>query len=107
MASAVSGVGGSVVSIGTDSEADAAFGRELLRRAGLDSLHALIHENSNRALPKLHLTGKKFDFIYTDGWKTFDHLAFEVYLFNQILNMNGVIVFDDPTCLRCGGRLIS
>ena len=95
MAAAVADRDGQVVSICVDDDESVQRGLELLRTTGHADRHRLIRENSNRALPELFLAGERFDFIFMDGWKTFDHLAFEMYYFNQILDRGGVIAFDD------------
>ena len=95
LAKAVSHTGGEVTSICLDDEQKLQRGRKLLSLEGYDKVHRLIVENSNRVLPELFSSGERFDFVFIDGWKTFDHLAFEVYFFNQMLNHGGVIFFDD------------
>jgi predicted O-methyltransferase YrrM len=95
MASAMAPLEGHVLSIALDDDDIVRSSLELLRDAHVDGLHALMRENSNLALTRLHLDGRRFDFIYMDGWKTFDHVVFEIYLFNQILDVGGTIVFDD------------
>ena len=86
---------GDVTSICVDDDETVAHGLQLLEGAGFRERHRLMRVNSNRALPELLLDGEKFDLIFMDGWKTFDHLAFEVYAFNQLLETGGTIVFDD------------
>lgn len=95
MLAAVADRNGTVTSVAIDDEATLNRGRDLLRDAGYEQTHHLIRENSNRVLPEFFLSGRRFDLIYMDGWKTFDHLAMEMYFFNQLLNVGGVIVFDD------------
>lgn len=95
MAAAVEDRDGRVVSICVDDDESVERGLELLRTTGHDGRHRLVQANSNRALPQMFLAGDRFDFIFMDGWKTFDHLAFEIYLFNQLLETGGVIAFDD------------
>jgi len=92
---AVAGHGGLVTSICLDDDESVERGLRLLRTAGLVEHHRLIRKNSNRAVPELFLSGERFDFIFMDGWKTFDHLAFEMYFTNQMLECGGVIAFDD------------
>lgn len=72
-----------------------AMGLALLDSAGHRGRHRLLRASSNRALPEPFPAGETFDLIFMDDWKTFDHLAFEVYLFNQLLETGGTIVFDD------------
>ena len=95
LAKAVSHTGGVVTSICVDDEKKLQRGRTLLALKEYDKFHRLIVENSNKVLPELFGSGERFDFVFIDGWKTFDHLAFEVYFFNQMLDLGGVIFFDD------------
>lgn len=95
LAEAVSDKGGKVTSICVDDNKKLQRGLKLLATEQHDKKHQLIIENSNKVLPELFNSSKRFDFIFVDGWKTFDHLAFEIYLFNQILNLGGIIFFDD------------
>jgi predicted O-methyltransferase YrrM len=95
MTEAVSDRDGTVVSICLDDDETVARGSRLLQAAGHGEFHRLIRENSNTVLPELFRRGEKFDLIFMDGWKTFDHLAFEMYFFNQLLVTKGAIVFDD------------
>ena len=71
------------------------LGRALLKRSNMASRHRLIEKDSNKAIPELYLAGERFDFIFIDGWKTFDHLLFELFMMNRMLNPGGAIVFDD------------
>jgi len=95
LAAAVSDHKGHVVSICLDDDESVEQGIQLLQKEGLSDFHHLVRKNSNLALPEFFLSGERFDFIFMDGWKTFDHLAYEVYLFNQLLIQGGVIAFDD------------
>ena len=95
LSAAVADRGGQVTSVGLDGEENAARGRRLLADQGHGERHRLFQENSNRVVPELFLAGERFDFVYMDGWKTFDHLAFEIYFINRMLETGGVIAFDD------------
>jgi hypothetical protein len=64
-------------------------GKAILQSEGYVEFHRVIHKNSNIALPELFLTDEKFKFVFIDGWKMFDHLAFEIYLINLILKWGG------------------
>ncbi len=57
--------------------------------------HRLMEMDSARAIPELFSEGQTFEVIFVDGWKTFDHLAAEVYYLTRMLRVDGVIVFDD------------
>lgn len=95
IAAAVTELDGHVTSICVDGDESIARGRKLLSDEGYEDRRTLVRKNSNVALPEMFLAGERFDFIFMDGWKTFDHLAFEMYLFNQVLETGGVIAFDD------------
>ena len=95
LSAAVADCGGNVISICLDDDESVERGLRLLQTEGYTSCHRLVRKNSNIALPEFFLSGERFDFVFMDGWKTFDHLAFEIYFFNQMLNRGGVIAFDD------------
>ncbi len=50
---------------------------------------------SARALTDLASKGRKFDFIYIDGSHYRDDVLIDAFLSWKLLNMNGVMVFDD------------
>ncbi len=95
MATAIADRDGDVTSICVDDDESVEHGLRLLEDAGHRGMHRLMRVNSNRALAELFLGGERFGLIFMDGWKTFDHLAFEMYLFNQLLETGGSVVFDD------------
>ncbi len=55
----------------------------------------LIEDYSEFTLPTLLKSGKRFDFVFVDGWHTFDHVLMEFLYINRLLNVGGVVVFDD------------
>ena len=71
MLAAVKDRNGSVTSIALDDDAILDRGRKLLNDAGFGAAHHLIKENSNRTLPELFLSSRRFDLIHMDGWKTY------------------------------------
>jgi predicted O-methyltransferase YrrM len=95
LAAAIADHNGHVTSICLDDDETVERGLNLLDREGYTDNHRLIRQNSNKALPELYLSGEQFDFVFMDGWKTFDHMVFEVYLLNQMLTRGGIISFDD------------
>jgi len=66
-----------------------------LQNSGDWTNHQLILENSVNVIPELFKTNEQFDLIFADGWKTFDHMAVEVYYLTRMLRLNKFIVFDD------------
>ena len=70
-------------------------GKANLQKSGDWTNHQLILENSVNVIPELFKANEKFDLIFVDGWKTFDHMAAEVYYLTRMLRLNKFIVFDD------------
>lgn len=65
-----------------------------LKTAGFNNWE-LIEERSEYVLPKLAQEGKKYDFVFVDGWHTFDHVLVEFFYINKMLNTGGIVAFDD------------
>lgn len=63
-------------------------------RAGV-TFHQLIEKPSELALPQLVAEGSEFDFIFIDGWHTFDHTLVDFFYSNRLLRVGGVIAIDD------------
>jgi len=60
--------------------------------------YEMIEELSELALPSLLDRGERFDFAFIDGMHTFDHTLIDFFYINRMLNVGGIVVFDD-TCL--------
>jgi predicted O-methyltransferase YrrM len=73
------------------------MGLKLIKKMGLSQQHHFIEELSYIALPKLLSTyGKNyFDFIFIDGWHTFDYTLIDFFYADKLLNKDGVILIDD------------
>lgn len=67
----------------------------MVRRAGLQQRFTLIEKPSHLGLPALLAEGRKFDFIFIDGWHSFDYAFVDYYYSDLLLNDGGVLVFDD------------
>jgi predicted O-methyltransferase YrrM len=65
-----------------------------LRRAGFD-FFSLIEKPSEIALPELLANDKKFQFIFIDGWHTFDHTLLDFFYANRLLEEGGFVAIDD------------
>ena len=65
-----------------------------LERADFDFFE-LIEEPSERALPKLWEQGRRFDFALIDGRHTMDQVMLDFFYIDKLLNVGGIIVFDD------------
>jgi predicted O-methyltransferase YrrM len=73
----------------------AGIGMANLRRAGYGDIVKLIEEPSFRALPALERAGQKIDFAFIDGWHTFDFTLVDFFYIDRMLNIGGVVAFDD------------
>ena len=79
-------------------------GEVLIRDSGFSSSHELIEENSIKVLPELYKSGRDFNLIFIDGWKTFDHIWVDTFYCSRMLRRGGYIVFDDagmPAVRKC------
>lgn len=65
-----------------------------LQRAGFDFFE-LIEGISEIELPKLLEQKRSYDFVFIDGWHTFDHTLLDFFYCYRMLNLNGVILIDD------------
>jgi predicted O-methyltransferase YrrM len=65
-----------------------------LKIAGFD-FYDLIRKPSELALPQMVEEGKIFQFALIDGCHTFDHVLLDFYYVNQLLEVGGIVVFDD------------
>ncbi len=66
-----------------------------LSKCGYDDIIDFKSDHSEYALPKLVEQGLKIDFAFIDGWHTFDHTMLDFFYINRMLNIGGVVVFDD------------
>lgn len=66
-----------------------------LKLAGHESLIDFHGEESQQALPKLDARGEKLDFAFIDGAHTFDHALVDFFYIDRMLNVGGVVAFDD------------
>ena len=72
-------------------------GNKLLKEFGFNKRHKCIEKKSYEALPELlKKEGEgSFDFIFIDGWHTFDYTLLDFFYANLLLKINGYIVIDD------------
>ncbi len=71
------------------------IGLHHVRAAGYGHLLELREELSQDALPRMFAEGMRVDFAYIDGTHTFDQKIVDFFYVDRILNVGGVIVFDD------------
>lgn len=70
-------------------------GVEHVERAGLLPLHTLIEEPNYLALPRLVAEGRRFTFIFIDGWHSFDHALLDIFYSDLLLADGGVLTLHD------------
>jgi predicted O-methyltransferase YrrM len=66
-----------------------------LERAGYDHIYTLHEADSTLRLPQMVAEGRRFDFALVDSWHAFDHTLVEFFYINRMLEIGGVVVFDD------------
>lgn len=71
------------------------IGLSNLAAAGFRQRVELHEELSELCLPRLLEQGKRYDFAFVDGWHTFDHVLVEFFYINRMLEVGGIVLFDD------------
>jgi predicted O-methyltransferase YrrM len=66
-----------------------------LKAAGFAHLVTVYQELSELCLPRFLEHGHRYDFAFVDGWHTFDHVLTEFFYISRMLDVGGVVVFDD------------
>jgi predicted O-methyltransferase YrrM len=66
-----------------------------MERAGYGDVYHLHEEDSVLRLPRMVSEGRRFDFVLVDGWHAFDHTLVEFFYLNRMLDIDGVVLFDD------------
>jgi len=69
-----------------------------LDAAGFDGRYTLHLELSELCLPRLLGARTTFDFVFIDGFHTFDHAMLDFFYVNRMLAIGGIVVFDDLQC---------
>jgi predicted O-methyltransferase YrrM len=72
------------------------YGKKLVNELGYSDRHELIEKKSYVALPELldKYTGH-FDYIFIDGFHTFDYTLVDFFYSNLLLKVGGIIMIDD------------
>jgi predicted O-methyltransferase YrrM len=65
------------------------------RRAGLDDLLRSFPARSSEVLPRLVDAGERFDLAFLDGRHHLDYALVDFFYIDQLLEANGLVVFDD------------
>lgn len=71
------------------------IGKLNLERAGFADLLDLREQFSHEALPDLLAENVRVDFAFIDGWHVFDQTIVDFFYLDKMLNVGGVIAFDD------------
>ncbi len=72
-------------------------GLKFIKHFNFDKRHELIEKKSYDALPELLNKNKEksFDFIFIDGFHTFDYTLIDFFYSDLLLKINGIIIIDD------------
>jgi predicted O-methyltransferase YrrM len=65
-----------------------------IKNAGFEKYHTWIKDKSYSAMPKF-LTKQPFDFIFIDGWHTFDYTLVDMFYADRLLRIGGYLLIDD------------
>ena len=73
------------------------MGLKLIKKMDLSQKHHFIEDLSYISLPKLLSTYNKnyFDFIFIDGWHTFDYTLIDFFYADKLLRKDGIMMIDD------------
>ena len=72
------------------------MGKKLVENAGLGKYHTIIEDKSYNAMPELlKKEAGTYDFIFIDGWHTFDYTLIDFFYADKLLKIGGIIVIDD------------
>jgi predicted O-methyltransferase YrrM len=66
-----------------------------ISKCGYQTIVDFKDEPSEIILSEMLKQGMKIDFAFIDGWHTFDHVLLDFFYINRMLNIGGVVVFDD------------
>lgn len=72
-------------------------GVKLIKNLKLNKRHKCIEKKSYEALPELLKKDgiNQYDFIFIDGWHTFDYTLVDFFYSNLLLKVGGIIIIDD------------
>lgn len=66
-----------------------------LRQADLWQNVEFHAKGSEVALPELMAQGTRLQAAFIDGWHTFDHALIDFFYINRMMNVGGLVIFDD------------
>jgi predicted O-methyltransferase YrrM len=65
--------------------------------AGFGAMHRLIEQPDYLALPALLAAASRFDFIFIDGWHSFDFALVDLFYADLLLDPGGVVALHDTS----------
>ncbi len=68
-----------------------------IRKEGLEKYVDIRNDFSHVVIPSLFLDKERIQFAYVDTTKVFDTVLHDFYFIDKILDVGGVVVFDDAT----------
>ena len=66
-----------------------------VHRSGFRNLYEFHESSSQQVLPALVARGERIGVGFIDGWHTFDHVLVDFFYIDQMLDVGGIVVFDD------------
>jgi predicted O-methyltransferase YrrM len=82
------------------------LGLKNVHDAGYDGLVEFHPTSSHILLPRLEEQGTRVQFAFIDGWHTFDYTFIDFFYIDRILDVGGVVVFDDAIYYRAVRKVI-
>jgi predicted O-methyltransferase YrrM len=70
-------------------------GLHTIERGGYASLIEFHNAPSHQVLPQLEQKGERIGVALIDGWHTFDYVLVDFFYIDRILDVGGVVMFDD------------
>ena len=74
-------------------------GVKCVQSAGFAEMHTLIAQPDYLAMPKLVGAARTFDFVFIDGYHSFDYVLLDFFYADLLLRKGGVVVFHDTNRL--------
>jgi hypothetical protein len=71
------------------------YGGRVVEQTGFAARHTLLAEYDYVALPRLLDEGRRFQFVFIDGYHAFDYAMLDFFYANLLVPANGIIAFHD------------
>jgi predicted O-methyltransferase YrrM len=68
-----------------------------IQKEGLEKYIDIRKDLSDRVLPNMYLNKERIQFAYIDTTKVFDTVLLDFYFIDKILDVGGVVIFDDAS----------